>query len=188
MANSRHRPKHKAKVKAYNIQKQKRKEMENIQKEKAEQTPKTYTYHRDAKTVTVPLGAWQMLNQAARDLQPLAVFVSVMEQIGKDHMDDGTLLPVYQDDLEVVPGMAGPKGEPQYRVKESFWIRGEKTKIVMEKPSIIMADGKTIYEAAKEIREDGGRENPSPLGGSVDKGDVEIVEKPRTKTKPTKVK
>ena len=102
MAQSKHRPKFKANKKRNNIKKQKQKEMQNANQEK--ENPVTWAYHKDRETVEVPIKAWQMINQAANELQAIARFVSVTEQIGNLHQQDGTLLPVYKDDLEAIPG------------------------------------------------------------------------------------
>lgn len=138
MAVSRNRPKYKVKKKKKLIQKQKQKQMDNIQKKQ----PVTYTYHKDAETVAVPIRAWQMLNQSAESLRNIATFVSVMEQVGNQHMTDGTLLPVFDDDLEVVPGSQPmANGQVQKQIKDSFWIRGKK-----EEPLIVMTDGTPFTE------------------------------------------
>lgn len=114
--------------------------MENIQKNQ----PVTYTYHKDATTVAVPIKAWQMLNQAANELRAISTFVAVMEQVGDQHMGDGTLLPVFADDLEAVPGVPPlPNGQVQRKIKDSFWIRGEK-------PLILKPDGMTTYDIVKK--------------------------------------
>jgi hypothetical protein len=144
MAVSRNRPKHKAVKKKKNLEKQKLREMANELKNQ----PVTFVYNKDKNTVEVPLQLWQTLNQAAQQLQSIALFVSTMELIGQQHMQDGTLLPVFTDDLEQT-GQKNPDGTPQLKIKDSFWIRGKAEKTPMEKPSIIMADGKTIYDSTK---------------------------------------
>lgn len=147
MAVSRNRPKHKAVKKKKNLEKQKLREMANELKNQ----PVTFVYNKDKDTVEVPLKMWQTLNQAAQQLQSIAVFVSTMELVGQYHMQDGTLLPVFQDDLETT-GQKNPDGTPQLKIKDSFWIRGtgDKTpKVEMEKPLIVEADGKTIYDSTK---------------------------------------
>lgn len=145
MAKSKTSKGHKAYTKAKNLKKQKLREMANELKNQ----PVTFVYNKDKDTVEVPLKMWQTLNQAAQQLQSIAVFVSTMELIGQQHMQDGTLLPVFTDDLEQT-GQKNPDGTPQLKIKDSFWIRGKVEKTPMEKPTIIMADGKTIYDASKE--------------------------------------
>lgn len=147
MAQSKHRPAHKAKKKVNNIKKQKLREMAN----EAKNQPVTFVYNKDKETVEVPIKMWQTLNQAAQQLQSIAVFVSTMELVGQYHMQDGTLLPVFQDDLETT-GQKNPDGSPAVKIKDSFWIRGKKeSKPVMEKPLIVEADGKTIYDATTTV-------------------------------------
>jgi hypothetical protein len=119
MAKSKNRPKYKAKKKKANIHKQNLKQMAN----KAKNEPITFVYNKDKETVEVPIKMWQTLNQAAQQLQGIAVFVSTMETVGQLHMQDGTLLPVFQDDLEVGT-QKNPDGSPQMKIKDSFWIRG----------------------------------------------------------------
>jgi len=149
MAKSRNRPQYKVKKKLANIKKQKLREMQNAKQEQ----PVTFVYNKNKQTVEVPIQAWQTLNQAAQQLQSIALFVSTMELVGQNHMTDGTLLPVFNKDLEDVPGTLGPNGKPQQKIKDSFW---ESTPVVyesapesqMEKPLIVEADGKTIYNSA----------------------------------------
>ena len=144
MGKSKNRPKYKVKKKASNILKQKEREMQN---KNAEQ-PVTFVYNKNKSTVEVPLQAWQTLNQAAQQLQSIALFVSTMELVGQGHMTDGTLLPVFNKDLEDIPGTLGANGRPQQKIKDSFW---KSTPVVFEEsPSIVMADGKTIYEKPSE--------------------------------------
>lgn len=145
MAVSKNRPKHKAEKKKRILKKQKLREMANELKNQ----PVTFVYNKDKDTVEVPLKMWQTLNQAAQQLQAIAVFVSTMELIGQQHMQDGTLLPVFTDDLEQ-SGQKNPDGTPQLKIKDSFWIRGTVEKAPLEKPTLIMADGKTVYDASKE--------------------------------------
>ena len=124
MAESKHRPKHKAKVKEKNIKKQKHREAMNDLKDKAANMPVSYTYHKDADHVKVPMRAWQMLNALSKELQPLAMLVSTFEQLGQDHINDGTLIPVFQADVEPEIKDNAPvivNGQIQYKVKESFW-------------------------------------------------------------------
>ncbi len=119
MATSKNRPKHKAYKKAKNIKKQQLREMAN----EAKNQPLTFVYNKDKKTVEVPIQMWQAINQAAQQLQAIAVLVSTVEVVGQQHMSDGTLLPVFQDDLEPT-GKMNPDGTPQVQIKDSFWIRG----------------------------------------------------------------
>lgn len=142
MAKSRNRPQYKVKKKKSNLKKQKLREMAN----QAKNQPLTFVYNKDKETVEVPIKAWQTLNQAAQQLQGIAIFVSTMELVGQQHMQDGTLLPVFQEDLEVT-SEKNPDGSPQMKIKDSFWT---KTQAPLEKPSIIMADGKTVYDSSKE--------------------------------------
>ena len=125
MAKSKNRPKHKAVKKQRNIQKQKIREMIN----QAENQPVTFVYHKDKKTVEVPINLWQTLNQAASQLQAIAMIVSIMETVGQQHMQDGTLLPVFKDDVEPT-GKTNPDGSPNVKIKDSFWIRGKDTQPV----------------------------------------------------------
>lgn len=60
-------------------------------------------------------------------------------------MDNGTLLPVFADDLEIAPGAVPmPNGQIQKKIKDSFWIRGT------EKSLIVKADGLTTYDVVKK--------------------------------------
>lgn len=142
MAVSKHRPKFKAKKKQSNINKQKKREMQNTQNEQ----PKTFVYNKYKDTVEVPIKAWQTLNQAAQQLQSIGLFVTTMELVGQQHMTDGTLLPVFEKDL-VPTGDKNPDGSVQYKIRDEFWEASIPT---MEKPTIVMADGQTIYEEVKE--------------------------------------
>jgi hypothetical protein len=149
MAKSRNRPQYKVKKKLANIKKQKQREMQNAKQEQ----PVTFVYNKNKQTVEVPIQAWQTLNQAAQQLQSIALFVSTMELVGQNHMTDGTLLPVFNKDLEDVPGTLGPNGKPQQKIKDSFWestpvVYSESPQPEMEKPLIVEADGKTIYNSA----------------------------------------
>lgn len=87
--------------------------------------PVSYTYHKDAESVQIPMKAWQMMNALAKELQPLAMLVSTFEQIGQDHIANGTLIPVFQDDIEQEKDEVGnPKfqnGQPSLKLKDSFW-------------------------------------------------------------------
>lgn len=143
MAKSRNRPEYKVKKKKQNIHKQKQREMQNAAQAQNEKRPINWTFHKDKETVEIPINAWQMIAQSAHELEAIARFVSVVEQVSHQHQTDGTLMPVYQDDVEPIPGKFGPKGEQQYKLKDSFWNKG-----VAEKPTIVMADGKTIYDAS----------------------------------------
>jgi hypothetical protein len=154
MAKSRNRPKHKVYKKTKNLNKQKLREMANELKNQ----PITFVYNKDKETVEVPIKAWQTLNQAAQQLQAIAMFVSTMEVVGQQHMSDGTLLPVFQDDLEP-SGQRNPDGSPQMKIKDSFWIRGneqaskiitpETTQDVVKKT--IITDPSLIKEPAPTV-------------------------------------
>lgn len=135
MAKSKNRPAYKLKKKQKNIQKQKQKQMEN------QKQPRTWVYNKDKDSVEVPIKAWQTLNKAAEELSSIAVFVTTMELVGQQHMTDGTLLPVFDEDLTTV---AGPDGKQRMEIKPEFWNKHSKK---MEAPTIVMADGKTIYDA-----------------------------------------
>ena len=158
MAVSKHGPKFKAKKKKSNINKQKRREMENIEKEQ----PKTFVYRKDRQTVEVPIQAWQILNQSAQQLQSIALFVSTMELVGQQHMTDGTLLPVFDRDLEPT-GQKNPDGSPQVKIKDSFWEKASPV-MAMEKPLIVKADGKTLYDATTPLVD-----SPSAAWGEMPK-------------------
>jgi len=127
MPKSKNRKAHNIKKSISNFKKHKQRQMENIAKN--QKNPVTLVYHKDRKTVTVPLQAWQMLNQAAKELGPLANFVAVMENIGQQHMDDGTLIPVYQEDTEVIPGTENNPGGPQRKITDEFWERNSEAKV-----------------------------------------------------------
>jgi len=123
MPKSNHGPKHKAKVKKRNILKQKQKQMENFKNPNGKM-PISYTYHKDAPTVEVPMKAWQVINAMAKELQPLAMLVSTLEQVGQDHINDGTLIPVFQEDVEPEMKDGAPllvNGQIQYKLRDSFW-------------------------------------------------------------------
>jgi len=142
MAKSKTRPKHKAYKKNQAVKKQNVKNKIKQMKENLQQGPVTFVYHKDKNTVEIPLKDWQVLNQTASRLQDIAMFVATMEQIGRQHIEDGTLLPVYQSDLD----FTGNPGE-QPKLKDSFW----ENKSGLGKPTIVKADGVTVYdESAKE--------------------------------------
>lgn len=147
MPKSKNRPQYKVKKKLTNIKKQKQREMQNAKQEQ----PVTFVYNKNKQTVEVPIQAWQTLNQAAQQLQSIALFVSTMELVGQNHMTDGTLLPVFNKDLEDIPGTLGPNGKPQQKIKDSFWdstpLVFEDSQGIGEKPLIVQADGKTIYDS-----------------------------------------
>lgn len=126
MAKSKNRPQHKVKKKKANIKKQKQREAMNDLKNKVANMPVSYTYHRDADHVKVPMRAWQMLNALAKELQPLAMLVSTFEQLGQDHINDGTLIPVFKEDVEIEMKDGAPlivNGQVQHKVKEAFWAQ-----------------------------------------------------------------
>ena len=142
MAKSKSSPRHKEYKKKKTAEKllikRKVKEMEqNLQ-----QGPVTFVYHKDKQTVEIPLKEWQILNQTASKLQDIAMFVATMEQVGRLHIEDGTLLPVFQNDLEYSDNPA-----EQPKLKDSFW---SKTKSNLGKPTIVKADGQTVYESSNE--------------------------------------
>ena len=150
MGKSKHGPAHKIKKKKANIQKIKTKQMENFQEAKAKEQPVTFTYDENAQTVAIPMKAWQTLNHCAMKLQEIGLFVSTMELVGQQHMSDGTLLPVYNSDLEPT-GVTLPSGEAQKRIKPEFWQKRAKEKnVIVEKPTIITVDGQTIYDASSK--------------------------------------
>lgn len=136
MAKSRNRPQYKIKKKKNNIKKQKAKEMANELKDKMAKMPVSYTYHKDADHVKIPMRAWQMLNSLAKELQPLAMLVSTFEQLGQEHINDGTLIPVFQEDIEAELQDGAPKivnGQIQYKLKDAFWegkVQGAPSDIV----------------------------------------------------------
>lgn len=124
MAKSKNSKYHNAFKKSSNIKKQKTRQMTNELNEKAATMPISYTYHKDAKTVEIPMKAWQVLNSLAKELQPLAMLVSTFEQLGQEHISNGTLLPVYQKDIEPEMLDGAPKmvnGQIEYKLKDEFW-------------------------------------------------------------------
>ncbi len=134
---SKHRPIHKEKVKENNIKKQKEREMDNQFNKKMADMPVSYTYHKDADHVTVPMKAWQMLNSLAKELQPLAMLVSTFEQLGQEHIADGTLIPVFKDDIEPEMKDGAPllvNGQVQHKLKDSFWKDKPQKGKMTEKP------------------------------------------------------
>lgn len=142
MAKSKTSPKHKAYKKKKAAQKQLIKHKIKQMEQNLTQGPVTFVYHKDKQTVEIPLKDWQVLNQTASRLQDIAMFVATMEQIGRLHIENGTLLPVYQSDLD----FTGNPGEAP-KLKDSFWDKQKG----FEKPTIVKADGVTVYdEAAKE--------------------------------------
>lgn len=153
MAQSKHGPKHKAKKKKLNIKKQKQKEMDNINERKAAENPVSFEFPKDAKTVNISINAWKSLVQCARVLEPLAMMIATMEQIGREQIENGELLPVYLDDTEPIPG-AQPNqyGQVPRKIKDSFWVRGKKKSIIdtLGEAQIVMADGVTVYDKSKE--------------------------------------
>ena len=148
MAKSKNRPAYKVKKKKQNIHKQKLKEMANEAKNMEQ--PLTFVYNREKQSVEVPIKAWQTLNQAADQLRGIALFVTTMELVGQQHMTDGTLLPVFKKDTEP-SGVKNPDGTDQLKIKESFWDENKTIPSVGEKPSKIIVDGKTVYDAKKEV-------------------------------------
>lgn len=134
MPKSKHGPKHKAKVKANNIKKAKIKQMSNQQEKTQATLPVSYTYHKDATSVAIPMKAWQLLNSLAKELQPLAMLVSTFEQLGQEHIADGTLIPVFQADIEQEKDEQGnPKfqnGQPSFKLRDDFWEKDKKVQLV----------------------------------------------------------
>lgn len=159
MAQSKHRPKFKAKKKKATINKVKQKQQDNMNAQKEKENPVALEFHKDATTVTIPMNAWKTLVQCAKILEPLAMIIATMEQIGQAQVESGDLLPVYFDDTEEIPGakpQVNPSNGQTYiprKIKDSFWIRGKKKEQIIEtlgKPTIVMADGVTVYDASKE--------------------------------------
>jgi hypothetical protein len=153
MAQSKHGLKHKTKKKKANIKKAKQREMDNINQAKMDEQPVGFEFQKDAKTVTISLNAWKSLVQCAKVLEPLAMMISVMEQIGREQIESGELLPVFIDDTEVIPGTQPDQyGRVQRKIKDSFWTKSAKKKGIIEsisglgEASIVMADGVTVYD------------------------------------------
>lgn len=137
MPKSKNRPAHAAKKKISNINKQKAKEMSNDLQKQAANMPVSYTYHKDADHVKIPMKAWQMLNSLAKELQPLAMLVSTFEQLGQEHISDGTLIPVFQGDIEPEMLDGAPRmvnGQIQYKLKDTFWDTHGDNKIQLVNP------------------------------------------------------
>lgn len=148
MPKSKSSPRHKAYKKEKNekkllIKKQIKQMSENLTK-----GPRTFTYHKNTKTVEVPLKEWQVLNDAANRLQDIAMFVSTMEQVGRLHLENGTLMPVFDSDLEPSE-TKNPDGSFQLKIKDSFWNKGKIITGAEEKPTQVVADGNVIYEASQ---------------------------------------
>jgi len=145
MAKSKTSDRHKAYSKKKAKQKQLLKHKQKQMEQNLNQGPVTFVYQKDKQTVEIPLKEWQTLNQAATRLQDIAMFVATMEQVGRQHIDDGTLLPVFQNDLEPTTTL-NPDGTPQMKIKDSFWTG----KSDLGKPTIVKADGETIYDSSEE--------------------------------------
>ena len=139
MAKSKTSTRHKAYKKKKAIQKQQIKQKVKQMEQNLQQGPVTFVYHQDKQTVEIPLKEWQVLNQTASRLQDIAMFVATMEQIGRLHIENGTLLPVFQSDLEY---SENPAEQP--KLKDSFWT---KQKGNLGKPTIVKADGQTVYDS-----------------------------------------
>ena len=107
---------------------------------KLEQQPVTFVYAKDKETVEVPLKDWLVLNQSAKRLEDIAMFVATMEQIGRLHIDNQTLLPVFQDDLENSKEQ-NPDGSYKMQIKDSFWAKKS-----FETPTILKVDNEIVYE------------------------------------------
>lgn len=111
--------------------------------EQSTKQPLGFLYHKDKDTVEIPIRYWNVLNQSAQKLQDIALFVSTMDLVGQQHIQDGTLKPFYESDLEDdVTAPKNPDGSFKKKPKDSFW--GEKT-IKIEKPTLVYADGQPIY-------------------------------------------
>ena len=135
--------------------------MQNAAKARAGEEPVSFEFDREATHVKVPINAWKTLVHCARVLEPLAMMIATMEQIGQTQIEEGELHPVYMDDTEPIPG-AKPdtQGRVPRKIKESFWNKTKKSQSLIQtlgKPEIVMADGKTIYNSA----------DPSPNEESV---------------------
>jgi len=158
MAVSRNRKAHKVKKKIKNVKKQQLREMAN----EIKNSPITFVYHKDRKTVEIPLAEWQTLNQSAERLRDIAMFVVTMEQIGRQHLEDGTLLPVFSGDTKL-SGRKHPdgslitdsQGNPELMITDEFYAKHSPTSVTpkMEKPTIVKADGKTIFDESKKVTE-----------------------------------
>jgi len=117
---------------------------------KLDQQPVTFVYAKEKETVEVPLKEWLVLNQSANKLQDIAMFVATMEQISRQHIDNQTLLPVFQDDLEP-SNEQNPDGSFKMKIKDSFWTNQTKQEVTSEpsnlfKPSIVKVDNEIVYE------------------------------------------
>lgn len=150
MPKSKHRPAFKVKKKENNIKKQKHKEAMNQLEQKVATMPVSYTYHKDADHVKVPMRAWQLLNNLAKELQPLAMLVSTFEQLGQEHINDGTLIPVFKDDIEPEMKDGAPlmiNGQIQHKVKDSFWAKHKDANIAAKQevtPLLVKPDGSDL--------------------------------------------
>lgn len=112
--------------------------MSNQQDKAMANMPVSYTYHKDAESVQIPMKTWQMMNALAKELQPLAMLVSTFEQIGQEHIANGTLIPVFQGDIEPEMLDGVPKivnGQIQYKLKDEFWE---------PKPQLVNPDGSPL--------------------------------------------
>ena len=150
MAKSKTSPRHKEYTKKKTQQKQLIKHKIKQMEQNLNQGPISFVYSKDKQTVEVPLQEWQALNAAADRLQDIAMFVTTMRLINQQHMQNGTLLPVFSTDIEKDPeGGTNPDGSPKMILKESFWTKGGG----LGKPTIVKADGETIYEASEVEKE-----------------------------------
>lgn len=143
MAKSKTSERHKDYKKKKEIKKQQIKQKVKQMEQNLTQGPVTFVYNKDKQVIEVGIKEWQALNQAATRLQDIAMFVATMEQIGRQHIDNGTLLPVFASDLE---DGVNPDGTPGKKIKDSFW----NNKGTLSKPTIVKADGNTIYDSTQE--------------------------------------
>lgn len=133
MAKSKTSARHKAYTKKKNIQKQQKREMEN--KLKNTPQPINFAFHKDRKTVEIPIQLWQTLNETASRLQDIAMFVSTMQQVNQIHMSDGTLIPIFESDL-VPTADKNPDGSPRMKLREDFYSDVQSKVPKVEEPKI----------------------------------------------------
>lgn len=140
--------KRKSKIKIHNQKFNNLKQKLSRMSEKTSQ-PVTFVYNKDKSMVEVPIKLWQTLNQTAQQLQAIAMFVSTMESIGQIHMQDGTLLPVFSEDLEPSE-FKNPDGSPQMKIKDSFWntISILKPEVPVKEEIVFNASGPLVKENA----------------------------------------
>lgn len=147
MSKSKLRKEHKEKVRLRkeNHQKEIKKlksQLSKMSEQNLTQQPLGFIYHKDKETVEVPIKLWNVLNQSAQKLQDIALFVSTMDLIGQQHIQDGTLRPFYESDLEDdLTGPKNPDGSYKKKPKDSFW---NKPKFELEKPTLVTVDGQPL--------------------------------------------